>query len=92
LTTLPYFSTSCANEGEPRSGVAPESAKRALMVKFSKAELISLFSLSTISGGVFLGALRPANPIIVARDKFAEISDFRDGRLLDKSCRGTNRR
>src|SRR5438445_3021110 len=57
--TFPHFSVSSAmslpkSAGEPVSGVPPNSTRRALILASARAELISLFSLSTISPGVFL--------------------------------------
>src|SRR5215467_11192564 len=63
-TTLPHFSVSSAmsllNSDElPPIAVPPKSAIRAFILESAKAALISLFSLPTISVGVFLGAPRP---------------------------------
>ena len=62
--TLPHFSISSAisfpeSAGEPGSGHAPISASRALSFASASPALISRFSLSTISAGVFLGAHKP---------------------------------
>ena len=58
--TLLHFSASVAmnfpkSAGEPASTVAPKSASRAFISGSARATFISLFRLSTISGGVFLG-------------------------------------
>jgi hypothetical protein len=45
--------------GEPESTVPPKSASRALTLESTRPKLISLFSLSTTSLGVFLGAPTP---------------------------------
>src|SRR5205814_797914 len=63
LTTLPHFSVSSAMSlphpaGDSASTVPSSSASRALIFGSASAELISLFSLSMISVGVFLGAPR----------------------------------
>src|SRR5439155_3440401 len=57
FTTLAHFSVSSAislpkSAGEPGSTVAPRSARRALILEWAKATLISLLSLSTIWTGV----------------------------------------
>src|SRR6516165_12240118 len=62
--TLPHFSVSSAmnlpkSAGEPTSGVAPRSASCALIFRSASAVLISLLSLSMISGGVLLGEPKP---------------------------------
>jgi hypothetical protein len=48
-----------ASVGDPGSIVPPRSASRAFMFGSTRAALISLFSLSMISAGVFLGAPMP---------------------------------
>jgi hypothetical protein len=68
LTTLPHFSVSSAmslpkSAGEPGSTVPPRSANRAFIFGSARAALISLFSFSTISAGVFLGAPMPDSPV-----------------------------
>src|SRR5215813_12300064 len=62
--TLLHLSASVAmnrpkSAGEPASGAAPKSASRALMSGSARAALISLLSLSMISGAVFFGAAIP---------------------------------
>jgi hypothetical protein len=64
LTTLPHFSVSSAislpkSAGEPASTVPPRSASRVFMLGSARPALISLFSFSTISAGVALGAPTP---------------------------------
>src|SRR5882724_4356627 len=64
LITLPHFSVSSAmsfpkSAGEPPSTVPSRSAIRALILGSARPALISLLSLSTISGGVFLGTPSP---------------------------------
>src|ERR1700704_4152110 len=49
--------------GEPAKMSQPRSAKRVLMLGSSSAALICLFSLSTIAGGVPLGATMPYQPL-----------------------------
>src|SRR5580704_5890660 len=63
-TNLPHFSVSSAmswpnSAGEPASGVAPRSASCVFIFGSARPALISLFSLSTISAVVFLGAPTP---------------------------------
>src|SRR5215831_1870576 len=62
--TLAHFSVSSATNlpksaGDPPDTVAPRSARRVLIPASARAALISLLSLSVISGGVFLGAATP---------------------------------
>src|SRR4029453_698374 len=62
--TLPHFSVSSAmslpkSAGEPLRPGPPPSASRAFFFGAERAALISLWSLSTISAGVFAGAPRP---------------------------------
>src|SRR5882757_578696 len=69
FTTLAHFSVSSAmnfpkSAGEPEMAVAPNSEIRALILGSARAALISLLSLSTISGGVFLGAPTPIQGLI----------------------------
>ena len=64
LTTLAHLSVSSAmslpkSAGEPGKTVPPSSAKRAFSFASARPALISLFSLSMISAGVFLGAPTP---------------------------------
>src|SRR5262249_56224455 len=64
FTTLPHFSVSSAMSlpkpaGDPTSGTPPRSASRALILGSTRAALISLLSLSTISVGVLLGTPMP---------------------------------
>ena len=66
--TLPHFSVSSAmslpkSAGEPASGVAPRSARRAFTFGSARPALIALLSLPTISTGVFLGAQNPFHPL-----------------------------
>src|SRR5580700_8700604 len=65
LTTLPHFSISVAmnfwkSAGEPVITMAPNSASLPLSTGSASAALVSLFSLSMISGGVPAGAPMPA--------------------------------
>jgi hypothetical protein len=60
--TLPHFSVSSAmnlpkSAGEPAIGVPSKSASLAFSLGAARPALISLLSSSTISAGVFLGAL-----------------------------------
>src|SRR5262245_46796606 len=64
LITLAHFSVSAAmnlptSEAEPGITVPPKSASRALSLGSTRAALISLLSLLTISAGVPAGAPRP---------------------------------
>src|SRR5262249_36269574 len=64
FTTLPHFSVSSAmslpkSAGEPASKLPPISASCALILGSARPALISLLSLSTTSGDVFLGAPTP---------------------------------
>src|SRR5215467_12239513 len=64
LMTLAHFSVSAATSlpksaGVPGVSMPPRSAKRALMLGSASAALISLLSLSTISGGVPFGTPIP---------------------------------
>src|SRR5262245_4977285 len=68
LITLPHFSVSSTISlpnwaGDPGSGVPPRSASRALILGSASATLISLFSFSTMSAGVFLGAPTPVQKL-----------------------------
>src|SRR5262245_2883011 len=63
-TTCPHFSVSPTmslpkSAAEPISTVAPKSESLVLIFGSTRAALISLLSLSTIAGGVFLGAPTP---------------------------------
>src|SRR6516164_4802933 len=67
--TLPHFSTLSAmsrpkSAGDPGSTVPPRSANRALILGSARAALISLLSLSTISGGAFQGAPIPLHELV----------------------------
>src|SRR5262249_12626790 len=106
--TLPHFSVSSAmclpkSAGEPGSTVPPRSASRGFMLGPATPALISLLSLSTISTGVFLGALPGAR--LVTRYEFGNGRDVRqriqaplDGHrqraqfagshVLEQRCRG----
>src|SRR3954454_15602114 len=69
FTTLPHFSVSSAislpkSADEPASTVPPKSAIRDFMLGSPRAALISLFSVSTISADVFLGAPRPCTALV----------------------------
>jgi hypothetical protein len=62
--TFPHFSVSSAmslpkSAGEPESTEPPSSVMRALIVGSTRARLISLFSFSMMSAGVFFGAVMP---------------------------------
>ena len=64
LTTLAHFSVSLAislpkSAGEVGNTPPPRSPSRALILESARPALISLFSLSTISAGVFFGATMP---------------------------------
>src|SRR5436190_8915170 len=64
FTTLPHFSVSSATSlpksaAEPASTMPPSSVSRALILGSANAALILALSLSTISGGVPLGAATP---------------------------------
>src|SRR5215510_3315225 len=64
LITLAHFSVSSPTNlpksaGEPRSTVAPPSARRLFGSGSERTALISLLSLSMISAGVFRGAPTP---------------------------------
>src|SRR5262245_14487434 len=64
FTTLAHFPISAAlslpySTGESASALPPKSARRALILGSANAALISRLSLSTISGGVFLGMPTP---------------------------------
>src|SRR5262245_23458243 len=68
LITLAHFSVSSAmnsvkSAGVIGIGVPPRSASRAFIFGSVSASLISLFSLSMISVGVFLGAPTPNQPV-----------------------------
>src|SRR5262245_54723396 len=68
LITLLHFSVSSAMcfakpAGDSASIVPPSSASRALILGSKRPALISLLSLSTISGGVLLGAPIPCQPL-----------------------------
>src|SRR5262249_48770427 len=68
LTTLAHFSVSAAtklpkSEGEPAITVPPRSASRALILGSARPALISLFSFSTISAGVFFGVPTPVQKL-----------------------------
>ena len=64
LITLAHFLVSLLinvpnSAGEPDSSVPPSEVSRALSLGSARPALISLLSLSTTSGGVFLGAPTP---------------------------------
>src|SRR5205807_10117183 len=68
FTTLPHFSVSLAislpkSTGEPGSAVAPHWASRAFILGSTRAALISVLSLSTISAGVLGGAPMPVQKL-----------------------------
>src|SRR5215471_18286402 len=68
LMTSAHFRVSSSmnlakSAGEPANMSQPRSAKRAFMPASSSAALICLFSLSTIAGGVPLGATMPYQPL-----------------------------
>src|SRR5262249_54770165 len=68
LTTLAHFSISAAtklpkSEGEPAITVPPRSASRTLILGSARPALISLFSFSTISAGVFFGVPTPVQKL-----------------------------
>jgi hypothetical protein len=66
--TLPHFSVSSTMSlpkaaGEPGRTVPPRSASRDFILGSARPALISLFSLSTISAGVSLGAPMPCSAL-----------------------------
>jgi hypothetical protein len=66
--SLAHFSMSAAmawlkSAGEVAKGVTPSSAKWCSIALSARPALISLLSLSTISGGVPLGAPMPNQPL-----------------------------
>ena len=66
--TLPHFSVSSAmslpkSAGDPGSALTPSSANRALILGSARPALISLFSFSTISAGVFFGVPTPVQKL-----------------------------
>src|SRR5215475_1005697 len=66
--TLAHFSVSVAmnlakSEDEPGNAAAPRSANRAFNLASTRPALISLFSLSTISADVSLGAPMPCSAL-----------------------------
>src|SRR6516162_4972242 len=68
LTTLAHFSvslaTNCPNwTGVIGIGTPPSSAKRAITLGSVSTALISLFSFSTMSAGVFLGTPMPCHEL-----------------------------
>ena len=68
LITLPHFSVSSTmsllnSVGVIDIGTPPRSAIRAVIFGSTRAALTSLFSLSMICVGVFLGAPRPNHPL-----------------------------
>ena len=69
LTTLAHFSVSSAmsfpkSAGEPASIVPPISATAALILGSARPALISLWSLSMISAGMFFGAPTPNQRLV----------------------------
>src|SRR5262249_11195244 len=68
LTTLPHFSVSSAmsfpkSAGESATTARPRSESRALILGSARPALISLFSFSTISAGVFFGVPTPVQKL-----------------------------
>src|SRR6266404_293041 len=68
LITLAHFSMASEriapnSAGEPPSTVPPSSTIQALILLSARPALSSLFSISMMSAGVFLGAPMPANPL-----------------------------
>src|SRR6266403_750963 len=68
LITLAHFSMASEriapnSAGEPPSTVPPSSTIRALILLSARPALSSLFSISIMSAGVFLGAPMPAKPL-----------------------------
>src|SRR6516164_10981410 len=68
LITLAHFAVSSAmcflkSADEPASAMAPRSTSRALKLGLASAALISRLSVSMMSGGVFLGAPIPVQPL-----------------------------
>src|SRR5262245_42486318 len=66
--TSPHFSVSSAMNLPKPAGVSlnttpPRLARRPPKVASARPALISLFNLSTMSTGVFLGALTPCQPL-----------------------------
>src|SRR5262249_58139376 len=67
-TTLVHRSISAATNlaksaGDPPNSRQPRSARRCRVLGSARPALISLLSLSTISGGVSLGAAMPYQPL-----------------------------
>ena len=88
--TLLHFSASVAmnlpkSAGEPASGAAPKSASRAFMSGSARAKLISLFSLSMISGGVFFGAATP-NQLLASKLGRNSLTVGTSGRISERSA------
>ena len=68
LITFAHFSVASDSSfpksaGVPPSGVPPSSTIRALILLSATAALSSRFNRAMSSGGVFLGAPMPANPL-----------------------------
>src|SRR6516165_4853353 len=88
--TLLHFSASAAmnlpkSAGEPASDAAPKSASRAFMSGSVRATFISLFSLSMISGGVFLGAATP-NQLLASKPGRNSPTVGTPGRISERSA------
>ena len=88
--TLLHFSASAAmnlpkSAGEPASGAAPKSTSRAFILGSARAKFISLFSLSMISGGVFLGAATP-NQLLASKPGRNSPTVGTPGRISERSA------
>src|SRR5262249_5551846 len=87
--TLLHFSASVAmnfpkSAGEPASAVAPKSASRAFISGSARTTFISLLSLSTISGGVLLGAATP-NQLLASKPGRNSLTVGNCGRISERS-------
>src|SRR6185369_5448771 len=91
--TLPHFFVSSLSSLPKSAGVIvtgslPSSASLAFIAGSARPALISLFSLSTMSAGVFLGALTPVSS---QQGRLVAGQDITDGWQVGKSLR-TRRR
>src|SRR5215470_16031431 len=89
--TLPLFVSSAISfsksAGEVGSTMFPSSANRAFILGLAMAALISLFSLSTISVGVFLGARYHAKESLRSRREFDHGRHVRRASTVSRSLR-----
>src|SRR5215471_3379906 len=86
--TLLHFSASAAmnlpkSAGEPARDAVPKSASRAFMSGSARATFISLFSLSTISRGVFFGAATP-NQLLASKPGRNSLTVGTSGRISER--------